>query len=150
MKVCVTGLKARAPSWAPVSKAYRPVFTFNGTIDSVESSWMQQAECRRHEDLGRGWKRTSRWNQLNQNPANRAEHLSGAIRRCSKSPLFGNYGVIVSITPFSRIPVSTAKSRLIRNDPVSLSALAMMRQPSRMRDRAGCHPQTCAWAAGHR
>ena len=54
-------------------------------------------------------KRTSRWNQLNQNPANRAEHLSGAIRRCSKSPLFGNYGVIVSITPFSRVPVSTAK-----------------------------------------
>jgi hypothetical protein len=32
----VTGLKARAPSWAPVWKAYKPPFAFNGTIDSVE------------------------------------------------------------------------------------------------------------------
>jgi hypothetical protein len=32
----VTGLKARAPSWAPVSKDYKPPFAFNGTIDSVE------------------------------------------------------------------------------------------------------------------
>jgi hypothetical protein len=82
---CVTGLKARAPSWAPVSKAYKPPFAFNGTINSVEiklgANKLSAADMKILEEAE---KRTSRWNKLNQHPAHRAEHLFGATRRCPK------------------------------------------------------------------
>jgi hypothetical protein len=72
---CVTGLKARAPSWAPVSKAYKPLVAFNGTIDSVDIKLGANKLSAADKKILEEAERTSRWNKLNQHPAHRAELL---------------------------------------------------------------------------
>jgi hypothetical protein len=72
---CVTGLKARAPFWAPVSKAYKPPFAFNGTIDSVEIKLGANKLSAEDKKIWKRPKKTSRWNNLTQHPAHRAELL---------------------------------------------------------------------------